>query len=224
MFWDTSDSQEQYNKNLKSNHQQLKNLGYIDSIIEYRFNSHGFRTHDFTQTFDALAFGCSFTMGTGVENQSTWPEQLSATTGLCIANLGHAGSSNDTAFRVAEYYLPRLMPKFALWLQTDQHRFELIDEHLNIAVNFMANGTLPVDYQNDNFIKNWFLWDCNQTVNANKNTLAFKQLCRELDIIPIILPRASVKQVDLARDLMHPGKKSYQLIADEFGNQLVGYI
>ena len=110
VYWDTSDSKELYLKNIKdlNTRQQLENLGYIDTVIEYKFNSDGFRTQEFDQTVDMACFGCSFTMGTGVHVGETWPAQLEALTGLKIANLGHSGSSNDAMFRFSACYLKKL--------------------------------------------------------------------------------------------------------------------
>ena len=95
--WCSTDSEEQYNKNVSNNttREQLQSLGWNFNSIQYRFNSHGFRTAEFDQPVDIACFGCSFTMGTGTHARDTWPEQLQALTGLTVANLGHAGSSND---------------------------------------------------------------------------------------------------------------------------------
>ena len=130
LLWNTSDNQEIFLKNLQDpeKKQQLENLGFIENPIHYQFNSHGFRTAEFNQPVDVVCFGCSFTMGTGVHEFNTWPAQLQTQTGMTVANLGHAGSSNDTAFRFANHYLELLKPKYAVWQQTDMHRLELLNE------------------------------------------------------------------------------------------------
>jgi hypothetical protein len=218
VHWNTSDSEENYKKNLQDpqRKQFLLENSYIDCAIEYTFNSHGFRTTEFDKKFDVVCFGCSFTMGTGVRSEHTWPVQLSAMTGLRVANLGHAGSSNDTAFRFADYYLKHLLPKFAVWVQTDKHRLEIIDESCNRSVNILASDS---DYfSRDNFVKTWMTSEINQVLNQKKNTGAFINLCRELDIVPVVLDRAEVKGTDLGRDLLHPGQQSYQLLATKIKN------
>ena len=74
LHWDTTDNKDAYAKNLQNptTYQRLKELGFLNTQIDYRFNSHGFRTAEFDRSFDAVCFGCSFTMGTGVHSQDTW--------------------------------------------------------------------------------------------------------------------------------------------------------
>ena len=95
LHWDTTDNKDAYAKNLQNPaaHLRLSDLGFLNTPIDYQYNSHGFRTAEFDQLFDAVCFGCSFTMGTGVHARDTWPEQLADLTGLQVANLGHAGSN-----------------------------------------------------------------------------------------------------------------------------------
>jgi hypothetical protein len=214
--WDTTDNKEQYLKNIADPDikQRLDNLGFIDNPIDYKFNRHGFRTDEFDQEFDIVCFGCSFTMGTGVHANDTWPSQLAVATGLTVANLGHAGSSNDTAFRFANYYLKLLKPQYAIWLQTDMHRVELINDTDGRVYNILAGDTYN-PCANDYFIKNWFATDSNQLLNLEKNTLAFQFLCSELGIKSIVLGRNQVPLCGLfpysrARDLIHPGGEDYK--------------
>ena len=221
MLWDTSDSLEVYQKHINNpaTCQKLIDLGYFDVDIEYQFNSHGFRTYEIGTRVDVLCFGCSFTMGTGVHSHETWPAQLEALTGLTCVNLGHSGSSNDTAFRMAACYLKLMKPTYAVWVQTDSHRIELLDEDSNISLNIMASDTsnpCATDY----FIKHWFTSVTNQQILCQKNTLAFKMLCRLENVIPIIIPRDEIPFIDIARDLMHPGRLSYQELAQTISSRM----
>jgi len=212
--WDTTDSEENYLKNIKDtvSKQKLMNAGYDDQCISYKFNSHGFRSSEFDQKFDVVCFGCSFTMGTGVKNEHTWPARLSQITDLNVANLGQAGSSNDTAFRLADHYLKFLLPRWAVWLQTDNHRLEIIDEHNNVAVNILSTDS--DNWYGDNyFVKTWMTSEINQTLNLKKNTGAFENLCKSLNIVPIIIPYTQFNYNDVGRDLVHPGQQSYTDLA-----------
>ena len=172
LHWDTTDNKEWYFKNkqnLEFRH-RLAELDFLDITIDYRYNSHGFRTAEFDQQFDAVCFGCSFTMGTGVHACDTWPEQLATLTGLRVANLGHAGSSNDTAVRFALHYLKLFRPRYAIWLQTDMHRVELLDDLIPMSLNIMATDTQN-PCADDYFIKTWFTSASNQQLNLQKNTV-----------------------------------------------------
>jgi lysophospholipase L1-like esterase len=218
LHWDTSDNKERYLKNLESPEarQRLADLGFIDTQIDYIYNSYGFRTAEFNRHFDVVCFGCSFTMGTGIHSQDTWPAQLQAMTGLQVANLGHAGSSNDTAFRFASYYLKFLKPRYVVWLQTDMHRVELLDDTVPMSLNILASDTRN-PCADDYFIKTWFSSATNQQLNLLKNTLAFEQLCNSLGIKPVILTRDYAKDRPFpfgdARDLIHPGADDYKKLA-----------
>lgn len=219
--WDTSDSQPWFTKNLNNTdtRQRLSQLGFIDTPIQYQFNSHGFRTAEFDQPFDVVCFGCSFTMGTGIHARDSWPSQLQELTGLKIANLGHAGSSNDTAFRYAAHYLKLLRPRYAIWLQTDMHRIELIDDSNHVNMNIIASDTHN-PCANDYFIKVWFSSESNQRLNLQKNTLAFQHLCKALQIKPVVLTRDQIPPhppfpYGQARDLTHPGADTYRKLAEQ---------
>lgn len=216
VLWDTSDNEQTYLKNIQDpkKQQQLAELGFIDNPIKYQFNRDGFRTAEFDRLFDVVCFGCSFTMGTGVSVDATWPSQLAGLTGLSIANLGHAGSSNDTAFRLAWHYLKQLQPQYAIWQQTDRHRLELLDDDRSISLNILAGDTKN-PCADDYFIKTWFVSDSNQQLNLEKNTRAFEQLCNSLDIKCVIIPRELVKTDQCARDLVHPGAEGYASLAKQ---------
>jgi hypothetical protein len=210
VYWDTSDNEETYLKNLQDPglKQRLQDLGFVDCKIEYQFNSHGFRTAEFQGPVDIVCFGCSYTMGTGVHAWQTWPSQLADITGMNVVNLGHAGSSNDTAFRFANHYLKWLKPKYAVWSQTDMHRMEIIDTSVPVSINIISTDTKnPIN--NDVFVKTWLTSDINQYLNLEKNTRAFRHLCTELDIQCVIMSRRHFVTDQTARDLQHPGVADY---------------
>ena len=219
--WDTSDSEKNYFNNIQNpnTRQQLQQLGFLDNPIQYQFNGHGFRSAEFGTPVDIVCFGCSFTMGTGVHEQDTWPSQLQALTGLSVANLGHAGSSNDTAFRFASHYLEWFKPKYAIWQQTDLHRFELLNDLTLSSLNIIATDTSN-PCTNDYYVKIWTSSTSNQQLNLLKNTLAFQHLCASLQIKSIILPMEKFLSDSCARDLMHPGAHLYTNLAKQVVNLL----
>lgn len=219
--WDTSDSFEHYQRNLKNFKQRalLQKYGYVDANISYEFNSEGFRGPEISDP-ECLCFGCSFTMGTGIAQEHTWPSQFSKITSYSVANLGHAGSSNDTAVRFALHYISKIKPKFAIWVQTDAYRLEIIDDDTKIVNNILAGSLQQTPYKNDYYIKQWALHTTNHQINLIKNTLAFEQLCLQHNVICVVISRDQVPNIDLARDLMHPGIKSNKKLAESIA-QLV---
>lgn len=220
-YWDTTDSEENFSAYCQDpdSRQKIQELGYLHRVISYAFNSHGFRTEEFGIDIDMVCFGCSNTMGTGVHVEDTWPKQVQSLTGLQVANLGHAGSSNDTAFRFASHYLHQLRPRYAVWLQTDKHRLELIDESVPATLNILASDTCN-PCANDVFIKTWFAYDQNQYLNLEKNTLAFKKICQSLSIDYKIISRDGIVSDRCARDLSHPGPQTYKNLAEHVADWL----
>jgi hypothetical protein len=214
--WDTTDSEKTYLKNIQDSVKLklLQELGFYNVPIQYQFNSYGFRSAAFDHPAEIVCFGCSFTMGTGVHAQDTWPSQLQSLTGMTVANLGHAGSSNDTAFRFANHYLNWLKPKYAIWQQTDMHRIELLDDSQQISLNILATDTHN-PCANDYYVKTWFSSASNQELNLLKNTMALKQLCDSLQIKLIVVPRKNIPRDRSARDLRHPGAAAYKTLAKQ---------
>lgn len=208
--WDTSDNENLFQQNINDLQKRklLEQNNFVNQPVEYKFNSHGFRSKEFDQPVDIVCFGCSFTMGTGIRECDTWPTRLEHMSGMTVYNLGHAGSSNDTAFRFANYYLKTLRPRFAVWLQAVAHRLELLDDHIPNSQNFLINDW-SLASNHDYYLKTWFGSSSNHDLNLLKNTLAFKHLCNELDIKYIILPHGAMQSDRLARDLQHPGPKSH---------------
>ena len=95
VLWDTSDDEEAYRANTQDpvKRQQLQDLGYLDCDITYSFNRDGFRTAEFDRPIDVVCFGCSFTYGSGVGDEDTWPYLLGKKLNLSVGNFGTAGMS-----------------------------------------------------------------------------------------------------------------------------------
>ena len=109
--WLNTDSREEFLKNLKNDHAKLVKNGWIKNPISYTFNSEGFRSEEFTQDDSILFLGCSVTMGIGLPLVDIFPTKVSTALNLKCQNLGLAGTSSDTAFRLALHYLEKLRPK-----------------------------------------------------------------------------------------------------------------
>ena len=70
------------------------------------------RDEEFDDRPAGIALGCSYTEGVGVPEHTTWGNGLGRMLGMHMWNLGVGGGSLDTVFRVLEYWLPKLTPKF----------------------------------------------------------------------------------------------------------------
>jgi hypothetical protein len=213
-FWNGLDTSELYQKNLKERYEDLKQNGWIDKEIVYQFNSHGFRADEFDDSQNSvLSLGCSHTFGVGCNYENTWSYLISSALNCKNFNLAVGGSSNDTAFRLASYWIPKLKPKIVIFLSTEPTRFEL-----HLADGDIENFSVWIksDMQ-DQLYKHWMSNNMNSKFNFLKNYLAIKQICEDLGIKFFHEKYDNFKYfyIDLARDLQHFGAKTNQKFANK---------
>lgn len=220
--WSGSDHAKSYKKNLQDpeKYEQLVKYNWLEPI-EYRYNSHGFRAEAFDDRPAGIALGCSFTEGTGLHINQTWPSVLSAISNTYIWNLGVGGAAFDTVFRLLDYYLLKFNPQFVCILMPPVDRIEYCDILSDYHV-IQAYSTTT----HTSFAKEWLTQEINGIQNRRKNILAVKQLCYDANI-PVFfedsMEQFTRPNIDFARDLLHYGPNSQQYIATQFYNQLNTY-
>jgi len=209
-YWSGTDQRDLFDKNLKDvrTAQQLRYLGWDTAEITYCYNSHGFRSSEFNQQHCGIALGCSFTEGTGLPIEHTWPYLLSNLCSTQVWNLGSGGASIDTVFRIFEYYVQMLSPKFVCVLMPPPMRFEFNDS--NNGYPIIQAHSLGIHHS---FAKDWLSQEHNGEINRKKSMLAIAKICHLLDI-PLVFTDSqknlgtasfSKSRLDLARDLQHSG-------------------
>lgn len=182
--------------------------------IIYSFNSHGFRSPEFDDQPSVLCLGCSFTMGIGLPLSQTWPNILQNLIGKTCWNLGLGGSSLDTAFRLASYYVHHLNVTAVLCLIPESKRFEIFRDGRPCLMNWMY------DRDSDKFYKYWISDDKNAQINETKNLLAMSKICDNANI-PFKYLFADTEMNlpgtrSLARDLSHSGHAEQLACAKKF--------
>lgn len=209
--WLPSDTEELYAENLKTKYGSLEVNGWINyPKFTYKFNSHGFRSDEFSNEPSVLFLGCSHTTGIGIPEEHTWARIVARKLNLKCFNLGIGAASNDTAFRLGYHYIPLIKPKLVIFLSTDPTRTEL---H-TLKGNIEHHG--PWTENGGYFLDNWLTNPANSEANSLKNSLAIEQVCNKNKIKFVQSMIYDVMhQHDLARDLMHYGKKSHQACADD---------
>ena len=237
--WYGFDSLELYQHNLQNNYDKLKNNDWIDKSFTYKFNSHGFRCEEFTDTDSIMFLGCSYTLGVGLPLENIFATIVAQNLNLTCFNLGVGGSSADTGFRLTKIYLQKLKPKIVVSTFLWPHRMELLTTTL-AYIHFTPNNLAilneknlrkfaPLQMLNDanlrkyyeEFYAKWIEESSNADLNYLKNTLAIAKLCDDLGIKYIdykSIPDTDAAAVDLdhpckARDLIHPGIKINQNMA-----------
>jgi hypothetical protein len=212
LSWRSPDSKETFEKNCADSEKKelLNRLGWLEpNCITYKYNSFGFRDEEFDSRDCGIALGCSHTEGIGISEESTWPRVLSKLVGTHIWNLGVCGSSIDTAFRLLDYWILKLKPKFVVLCMPPSGRVEIFD-------NFYPISIVP-NYQPPHaFYKVWASCDANAEISLRKNLLAIQQLCDQSNIPFRYLDHTSMPMPPAARDLAHYGVVSH----DNFANQM----
>jgi|APGre2960657404_1045060.scaffolds.fasta_scaffold73489_2 hypothetical protein len=216
VHWNGSDQSAKFKNNFSNPETRkiLQDLG-LDSpeCISYQFNSYGFRDQEFDSRDCALAFGCSFTQGIGIGELDTWPRLLSSILGIHVWNLGIGGCALDTIFRISEYYIKHLKPKYVLLLEPAPWRIEYAVNSDEFEV--ILPNTLQLLGAGE-FIKNWFAHEINSNLNSKKNILGLKYLCSQMAIPLYVLKTQEHGNDCMARDLLHPGKKYHQNMSEMF--------
>lgn len=235
MEWMPTDSQENFQRLMQDpkHRQYFHDKGWDQpGAITYKFNNQGFRSEQFEPGDWLLALGCSYTMGIGLPVKDLWPTLVGNAMGLKVANCAWPGSSADTCFRLAEYWIKRLKPKAVCMLTPPASRIELmLDPSLYDrqavppaeAEVFMPNSLSKYYKQSDNFLTHWFLNDENHRLQVTKNKLALKQLARQNDIWCCIVDSndymtGSREELEYARDYLHGGPRAHQIIAEKIIN------
>jgi hypothetical protein len=228
--WLPTDTKENYEKLIQDpgHRQYFAELGWDQpGAITYKFNSYGFRADEFDGGPYMVALGCSYSVGIGLPDKTTWVRQTATALGMKCANLSWGGYSSDSCYRLAEYWVPALKPDYVCMLVPPRHRVEvLLDDQdplirqLPVEV-FMPQSQSSLFSPNDHYLKHWFLNDENAMINQRKNILAIRQLCADLNIPCTILNAEehmwwSREEIGYARDYMHGGPKIHNILAKKF--------
>lgn len=216
--WHAGDSVKLYNKNIKDRNavEKLKQYGWFEVPIAYNFNKQGFRSHyNYNESSNAkvcAAFGCSNTLGEAVQEHHAWPSVLAKKVSARIYNFGVSGSSADTNYRHALYWLPKIKPESVYWLMPNMERIEMVQNPKERALYITPNEK----HGYDKFYDDWAITDFNMLIHQHKIISAMEQLCSSLEINLYILLRRNFKHHDWGRDLRHPGIDTHASIANMF--------
>ena len=220
--WCSSDSEEEYQRNLKIDRQSklLGENGWIDQDIEYKFNSYGFRSREIDIANPGFAvFGCSFTMGIGLPLWDLYHARLSAELKLPVDNFGVLGASNGLMFRLAYYWLPIIKPKFVILQTTFKERFEIINQY---NVSTVMSPSFCQTATTQEAFKNWWYTDANSIADQQRNELAIRYVCSRYEIPIVVIDVEDFRNpvLGLARDLTHSGPLSHLRVCTQLGKQL----
>lgn len=213
--WVPGDDKENYKYNLHNNFNKLTELGWADSVIEYTFNSAGFRDNEFPDHIEYLALGCSHTFGTGLHKTQTWVSFLGSLLDTKIWNAGVAGCAMDTVFRILDNFIGVYSIDTIFLLCPPKYRYEVCVDNNTWEVRNIHSENV------DLFSKMYFTNDLNSAYNFEKNLLSIECICNKHNINLKYLSADHDLVVDhSARDLMHSGPLAHEQMARMFLQQL----
>ena len=223
--WCDSDSEQIYKKNYTTNRSELEQNGWIDIEIDYTFNFYGFRTAEFDINVQGpvLFLGCSHTMGIGLKQEQTFVHHVGTALGKPFYNLSKGGAANNTLFRFASVWIPRLRPSKVIVMTTYRERIEFLDPFKGSFISYLPNDTRP----DDDYLK-WYHAYLARPENANLQRSmclnAIENLCTkhgaDYHVFDIDSKDVRSRSVDLARDLAHFGPQSHKNYADWILNNI----
>lgn len=210
--WFSTDNEKTFNWHLRKDFGKVDESGWLDRKVEYSFNSLGFRSEEFDDSKKAVVFlGGSEVIGTGVPIKDAFPELVAAKLKMKCYNLAQSGAANDTTYRMASYWLPKLKPKLVVMLSPPPFRIEVIDAFQDQPITFYV----PQFYAKDPFFKTWLSCDDNSLLNEEKNKLAVQHICKANKIKLISSEDTDFEQLDYARDFIHKGMQSHAVFAQQ---------
>ena len=213
--WLPSDTEERFQRNLSTHPELLSAAGWDVASIRYEFNAQGFRSPKFRDTGGVMFLGCSYTCGVGLPIQDVWCNRVADELGLDWYNLGIGGSSNDTAFRLGNFWIPELKPSLVVLLSPMHNRLE-ITNHLGDIWDVNVVG---YDFQGPwDLYAQWVSNDVNGETQRLRNIMALELVCVRSNCALVSLNIEDVMAAckepnDWARDLDHHGKSTHQNIA-----------
>jgi hypothetical protein len=219
--------------------------------VEYRFNSHGYRCPEFSETTElrVIAIGCSYVFGYALPAHLIFPEiiraRIESKTGkrTVLWNLSLGGASNDYIARVLHLGVPLLKPDLVIVNFT----FLARREHFGFDGGYY--GYLPgVDPTwNEEYRESYK--HLSGLANKNGDRANFYRNYKSCEALLSTTPwffstvaRAAVQKleehlnlshfigyvcdqehpIDLARDQSHPGPQEHLRIADRYWEQIQG--
>lgn len=210
--WDPPESLSMHKRNI----QRLgKKWIYRNKEISYKFNSNGFRTKEFSDIdwqSSIVVFGDSKVFGTGLAEEDTICANIERLSGIPTINLGISGSAVDIAmFNSIHLYNHYPKPKALV------HAWTSLARYTNFNIGGDYQSMLP-KYKSFHGAMDWvarskFYIQAERSVwkdTVPRYEGSFFEITRtEVENVK------TLRRIDFARDLEHPGIESATLAATQ---------
>jgi hypothetical protein len=173
-------------------------------IVDYRFNSLGFRGDEPDLASKNLVFvcGCSYTFGLGLNWNETWAYRLQQLLECRdgekteLLNFAQGGASNDYIARTLISQIRRVKPRLVVAQFTFANRCELVGDE---AIDCVG----PWNESEDALAYYAFYREAYGLMNASKNILLLAAYCQNLSI-PFLVWTVQPREELLATLTRHP--------------------
>ena len=197
-----------------------------NTVIEYKFNSGGFRTDEFDQSKRIIILGSSPTVGVGLHQHQTWSEQLSKKINVPIWNLATGTGSLDTMYRVLKNYISQLNVIMVIQVGGEKDGFEVYNGNQWQAVSSPHAPVSSADIKAT--INAWYAHEENYNLNQEKNIDAMQWICEKNKVPYHKFSMAEISRenwdklqpVDWSRCGHHVGPKFHSVAADYIAERI----
>jgi hypothetical protein len=203
----------------------LESGWFDDTVIEYQFNSGGFRTDEFDQSKRIMILGSSPTVGVGLHRSQTWSELLSKKINIPVWNLATGTGCSDTMYRICKNYLEQLNVTMVIEVGGEKDAFEIYYQNQWQIINSPEH----FDPALEGMIRTWYTGQENQQINQEKNTAAMRWLCHEKQVPYYkfslseirIKKHSMIGQFDCSRCGHHAGPRFHAAAADYIADHII---
>jgi hypothetical protein len=143
-----------------------KDWYYYDKDIEYKYNSWGYRSKEFSDLNDdyILVFGCSFTEGIGLHYDDMWSTKLAKSLNMDVFNLSIGGSGPDVVLYNTILFHNLVLksgklPKYVIYQWTFENRTSYMFYHEDNLINLETfSASYPKEAYPENYKKyiDWY--------------------------------------------------------------------
>lgn len=210
--WFSLDTEKRFKEHMKTRLPELQLGNYVDNPVTYTFNSLGFRCEEIDEGKDSIVFlGGSEVVGNGLHIEHSFTNIVAKELGLACYNLGQSAGANDTIYRLASYWLPKLKPKLVIISGVTPLRMEVLNNFLDNPIQHF----LPALDGHHPFFKTWLSCEENGTFNEEKNKIAVDHICSVNNLKLLRFEDTDFERIDYARDFIHKGIESNKKFAQQ---------
>lgn len=218
-----TDTKKKYEESLKS---EDRNWFYRENPIQYELNKQKYRAPDFNSIDWAnsiVVFGCSNVFGLGLHTEDTITQQLEKITGINVVNMGAPGSSMKFSLYnsiILSNGFPTPKAVVQVWTHPDR---------IPLFRRFSVTNQGSWNKEKHSYFSAFAQVESNIVTNAILDSMTCKNVwssrtkyyeCTLFGKTHDVLQCDYHKIVDVARDLIHPGRITSRTVAESIAKNL----